>query len=564
MENGIDLEESNKYAIEINFDEDDDTDDYDEDDDYATMDDAQEDEQSNNGLYFDEDEDDDYDSDEDSDDSEYEDEPEQEPNKVVETVEDKQEIEDKQEKVSESIEIKESESNQDNNTDNKEEDIIDYSDIAEESNESIESSDNKRSEFDIDIEYSGEQGIRMSNSGDIIVQDAEDNGDKFELQYIDIDKIAVTNRIRNSKNVESLVKSIKSTGLLNPVVVAPLETKGLYVLINGYRRIIACAKAGIKSIPAVVNTKINIPDVPILEAMYNHSSDYTMKEIVGYIEYLEREKNINNPAMIEYLLQLENGDYTKLKDILTDNDDDIVSALMNGQMTIGQAFKKLESRRKKESKEEKELKRTEQVYGDSNESGVEQLKGSGEEADDESVLSDEEIESLALSNEEISESANESLDNMVTAGDSIDGFEAHKQDYKHRERLDPTLRKAVIVRDGNTCQCCGISGQEYTEVLDAHHKVEVYLGGNDDIDNLITVCTVCHKLIHLYGRGELHVRPESELTEAEAIKFKKIVKLGNKIREGLAMKGMKREELKKVDNADTIGRTKPGTGQVAG
>lgn len=30
------------------------------------------------------------------------------------------------------------------------------------------------------------------------------------------------------------------------------------------------------------------------------------------------------------------------------------------------------------------------------------------------------------------------------------------------------------------------------------------------------------------------------------------------------MKGMKKDELKKVDKADTIGRTKPGTGQVAG
>ena len=232
---------------------------------------------------------------------------------------------------------------------------------------------------------------------------------------------------------------------------------------------------------------------------------------------------------------------------------------MNGQMTIAQAFKKLEQRRKKETKEEKENKKAEKVYEDTEESGVGRIEGAGEEGDDEVTLSDEEIESLGISGEELASVENESLDAMVETGKGIDGFESHKQDYKHRERLDPALRKAVLARDKNTCQCCGLEGQEYLEVFDVHHKVEVYLGGSDDIDNLITVCVCCHKLIHLWGRGELHVRPESELTEEDKIKFKKIVKLGNKIREGMAMKGMKREELKKVDNADTIGRTKPGT-----
>ena len=101
-------------------------------------------------------------------------------------------------------------------------------------------------------------------------------------------------------------------------------------------------------------------------------------------------------------------------------------------------------------------------------------------------------------------------------------------------------------------------------MLDVHHITEVYLGGNDHIDNLITACTVCHKLIHLYGRGELHIRPAEEFTEQEAKKFKRIVKLGNVIRKQMERRGMKVAELKKVDAAETIGRTRPGTGQVAG
>lgn len=404
----------------------------------------------------------------------------------------------------------------------------------------------------------------ISATGDIVVQDKNDTGDNFKLKYIPIENIAVPHkRVRLSNNVDTLVQSIRSTGLLKPLDVAALKTDNLYVLIDGYRRIIACAKVGIKKVPCVVNTKINTPDIPILEALYNHSKAYTIQEIIEYIDYIEKEKGILSASMIEYLLQMDSGDYTKLKDILNDNDDDIVSAMMNGQLTIGQAFKKLEQRRKKESKEEQEQRKVEQVYGDTKESGVEQIAGSGEEGT-EAALSDEEIASLAISSEELNNADNESLETLAAEGDSVDGFEAHKQDYHNREMLDPALRKAVLVRDDNTCQCCGLSGQEYTEVLDIHHKVEVYLGGSDDIDNLLTTCVICHKLVHLYARGELHIRPESDMTAEEVTKFKKIVKLGTIIRKGMALKGMKKDELKKADKAETIGRTKPGTArQVA-
>lgn len=399
----------------------------------------------------------------------------------------------------------------------------------------------------------------INEDGELVVQDATDNQDRFKLVYIDIQSIAVVQRIRTARNVESLLESIKSTGLLQPITVAPTASEGIYVLIDGYRRIMACAKAGIRNIPCVVNTKISIKDIPILEALYNHSKSYTMQEIVKYIDYLEKEKGIFSASMIEYLLQLDSGDYTKLKDILEDNDDDIVSALFNGQMTIAQAFKKLEQRRKKESKEEQELQKAEKVYENGGEAGAENLMGAGEEADDSVALSEEEIASLALSPEELNDTEDESLDNIVDEGKEIEGFEPNQQDYKHREILDPALRKAALARDNNTCQCCGLSGQEYLDVLDEHHIIEVYLGGSDTLENLITACTVCHRLVHSWARGDLYIRPESELSEEEATKFKKIVKLGNVIRKGMAAKKMKKEDLKKADNAEKIGRTKPGT-----
>ena len=421
-------------------------------------------------------------------------------------------------------------------------------------------------EFGDDYEIAQRDAGFISPEGQIVVMDPNDsNDDCFKLTYIDIANIAVTQRIRKATSVEDLVKSIKSTGLLKPVFVAPTSADGVYVLLDGYRRLIACAKAGRRSIPCVINTKVSVPDIPVLEAMYNHQKSYSIKEMIDYIDYLEKEKGIMSASMIEYLLQMNSGDYTKLKDLFNDNDEDIISKMMEGQYTIDQAFKKLEQRRKKESAEEKDQRKAQKAYEDDPESSMSAIADSGDSVDDGAQLTDDEIKGLAINASDINDIEEESLGELIKQGNEVSGFKPHKQDPKYRERLDPTLRKSVLARDKNTCQICNmISGMEFTEVLDVHHIIEVYLGGSDAIENLITACTVCHKLIHLHARGELNIRPESEMNEAEKNRFKKIVYLGNIIRKGMEAKNMKVEQLKQMDNADSIGRTKPGTGQLAG
>jgi 5-methylcytosine-specific restriction endonuclease McrA len=48
-------------------------------------------------------------------------------------------------------------------------------------------------------------------------------------------------------------------------------------------------------------------------------------------------------------------------------------------------------------------------------------------------------------------------------------------------------RQAIIDRDGNTCQCCGLPGHE------VHHLQWAHDGGDDSPDNLILLCTECHR-----------------------------------------------------------------------
>ena len=418
----------------------------------------------------------------------------------------------------------------------------------------------------------------INDSGNIVVQDASDDRENgFNLQYVDIDKIAITHRIRKMQSVEGLVQSIQSTGLLQPLTVAPTLTEGLYVLLDGYKRIIACAKAGKTRVPCIINTKVSTPEIPILEAMYNHSSKYSIKEQIDYINYLETEKGIMNPAMIEYLLQMNSGDYTKLKDILNDNDDDIVSKLYEGVYDIATAFRKLEQRRKKESAEEKENKKAARVYEDAESSGVNQIEGSGEEADG-SGLTDEQIKSLAINPETLDEDIeNTSLNDMIEEDKGMEGFEPHKQKVGEREYIDPILKKSAMARDKNTCQCCKRGGEQYIDILDAHHILPVFLGGKDNIDNIIMLCVACHRLVHLYSTDDLHIDKallnssydelsedqksrydNEEIFEDEKQRFKRIVALGSTIRKGVVAKGMNKEQYKKEHPNTGIGRRKPG------
>lgn len=412
----------------------------------------------------------------------------------------------------------------------------------------------------------------IDDSGNIVVMSTNDSSSTFSSEVINYKNIAVPSRIRSGRNVEDLIKSIKSTGLLNPIVVAPLITDGKYVLIDGYRRLLACVSCGITDIPAVVNNKIKTTEVPVLEALYNRSKKYTMKDMVDYISYLEKEKGITNPVMIEYLLDLDSGEYSKLKDVLLDNDPEIVDKLLLGQMTIVQAFKALEKRRSKESKDEKDIKMASNVYSDTEKSGVNSIEDAGELGDEGSALTNEQIERIGTDLSRIDEEIEDkSLDEMVAESNDTPGFEPHKQKVGEREFIDPVIKKTVFARDNFTCKCCLEGGESYVDVMDFHHVLPVYLGGEDTPENGITLCVKCHRFVHLWSTGDLHLPKEkteaelAELTEedlfkykAEQAKFKKIVYIGDKIRKGMAQRGMNREQYKKEHSNNGIGRRKPG------
>ena len=58
-------------------------------------------------------------------------------------------------------------------------------------------------------------------------------------------------KVQDDEDMEQLTQSIQAQGILTPLVVRPLEN-GEFEVISGHRRLHACRKAGIKTVPALV------------------------------------------------------------------------------------------------------------------------------------------------------------------------------------------------------------------------------------------------------------------------------------------------------------------------
>lgn len=60
-----------------------------------------------------------------------------------------------------------------------------------------------------------------------------------------------------------------------------------------------------------------------------------------------------------------------------------------------------------------------------------------------------------------------------------------------RDNLPAALRRAVLERDGHSCKKCGFHPTA-DGMLDVHHILEVADGGTDVLENLDTLCGLCH------------------------------------------------------------------------
>lgn len=64
--------------------------------------------------------------------------------------------------------------------------------------------------------------------------------------------------------------------------------------------------------------------------------------------------------------------------------------------------------------------------------------------------------------------------------------------------IPPRIRREVLARDNHRCRAPGC---HRTRFLEVHHIVPRNNGGNNKPDNLITLCSACHRLGHEKGGG---------------------------------------------------------------
>ena len=59
-----------------------------------------------------------------------------------------------------------------------------------------------------------------------------------------------------------------------------------------------------------------------------------------------------------------------------------------------------------------------------------------------------------------------------------------------------TLKKRAKIRDGEQCQICGDIPPISYGRLEVHHIAHLCKGGADELENLVTLCDLCHAVAH--------------------------------------------------------------------
>lgn len=426
--------------------------------------------------------------------------------------------------------------------DDMEKDVFELEDEKVEKETKKKSRKSKKEKEEFDSAFDGEEKM-MSKLSSM----------KSELKIIqkeiDIDDIITSNfkKISREDSVSGLTGVVSTWGVVTPIHVLALEDEDCYQLLDGLRRIFAALRSGKKKIQAIIwdfsDKREGKEMANIICLMINRTQRFTSKEKWEQMKILE-SVNDATPGLIEYLLQMESGDAMKLKDIMLADDSykDFKDGLLNGKYTIDQAYKKLCNERKKEDKLEKEDKMSVDSDGivDAKSSTI--SNGDNEDEEEKEVLSAKEAKEVL-----------EMYDNNTSEEDSIEDLnktDEIRKDSMHqkvgeRTFVDESVKKAVLIRDGNRCQCCGKGGEAWAGILVYHHKVPVYAGGPDTVDNGITLCVNCHLTLHNYITGDVQI-PKDLDPEEEKI-FKNIMRIGNIAIEAGNKLGMKRDELKKAN-----------------
>ncbi len=76
----------------------------------------------------------------------------------------------------------------------------------------------------------------------------------------------------------------------------------------------------------------------------------------------------------------------------------------------------------------------------------------------------------------------------------------HRRGARNRATIPPSVRRAVLDRDRHRCRMPGCGSAHFLQV---HHLVPREAGGSNQPDNLVTLCSGCHRALHRTGENRL-------------------------------------------------------------
>lgn len=417
---------------------------------------------------------------------------------------------------------------------------IDYRDTEEDVKRKVDAqnkaiSNGYESSFDGE-EQANQQVIKIKSNIDI------------SMKEILIDDIITSNykKVSREDTVIGLNGLVGEWGVVTPIHVLSLEDEDCYMLLDGLRRVFSALRNGKDKINAMVwdftDKEEGKEKANIISAVINRSQKYTAKEQWEQMKILE-SVNGASPGLIEFLLQMESGDAMKLKDVMLAGKeyDELKQKLLDGDLTIDGAYKKLANARKKENKLAKDDSMViEEKDGTSDiNSGYDDPS-----VDSEPKLSVSEVKDLL----ELTDSTDVGDDVSLEDLDKTDEIRGNVvQDTKDRKPIDQAVKQNTLIRDNFQCRCCNLKAADgWLNVLVYHHIIPVYCGGPDTVENGLTLCSNCHLTLHNYLFGKIHIKLD-ELNEREQKIFRNIFKYGNIALEAQKKAGLGRKEADKLD-----------------
>ena len=150
---------------------------------------------------------------------------------------------------------------------------------------------------------------------------------------IPLELIIVEGQIRSRIDQEgeaflAHVESIREKGVLEPVIVTPRD--GKYLLISGERRLLACRKLGLATIPArvidAVTAKDEILSLQLTENLQREDLDPidTAQAVVGYVQARHGEEGLDAEGIVNTMILVERDPDRVKKEVA-----DTVSTIVN-------------------------------------------------------------------------------------------------------------------------------------------------------------------------------------------------------------------------------------------